>query len=269
MIPVNRNIARKIGVQLLLLTVLLHPLQLLAQQTTAVPQAETKPSSLAELQARITALLEQSKFAHARWGIRIINTAGRPIFERDADKVFVPASNMKLYTTAATLDALGPDFKFKTSVYAAGKIKRNTLKGNVILYGRGDPNLSARFDMNAEGKPNPMDEFTAADKITALEKLADQLQARGIKVIQGNVIGDDSYFATEGLGASWSWEDLQFYYGAAVSALTVNDNAVTFTVKPAARAGLPPRITVRPFTSYVKIINHVITGPGEIGRAHV
>ncbi len=272
-IPVKHHIARKlshkIGAQFLLVTLFLHPLQLVAQQPAAAPPTEAKPQSPAALQTRITALLEQPKFAHARWGLRIITNAGRPVFERDADKVFVPASNMKLYTTAATLDAFGPDFKFKTSVYAAGKLSRNTLKGNVILYGRGDPNLSARFDLNAEGKSNPIDEFTAADKITALEKLADQIQAHGIKLIRGDVIGDESYFATAGLGASWSWEDLQFYYGAAVSALTVNDNAVTFTVKPATRDGLPPVITVQPLTAYVKILNRATTGEGKDGKTHL
>lgn len=265
MILGKRHITRSIAVQVLLSLLLLQPLKLAAQQ--AAPEA--KPTSLAELQTRITALLEQPKFAPARWGIRIMTSAERPLFERDVDKVFMPASNMKLYTTAAALDALGPDFKFKTSVYAAGKIHHTILKGDVVLYGRGDPNLSARFDLNAEGKPNPIDEFTAAEKITALEKLAEQIQARGIKVIQGDVIGDDSYFATTGWGTSWSWEDLQFYYGATVSALTVNDNAVTFTVKPASRDGLPPIITVKPLTAYVKVLNHATTGEGKDGKTHI
>jgi D-alanyl-D-alanine carboxypeptidase/D-alanyl-D-alanine-endopeptidase (penicillin-binding protein 4) len=249
----------------LLLALLGQSLSLAAQQATA----PAKPQALAELQAQITALLEQPKFAHARWGIRVLTSDGRPLFERDVDKVFMPASNMKLYTTAATLDALGPEHRFKTSVYAAGKLNRNTLKGNLILYGRGDPNLSARFDLNSEGKPNPVDEHTAADNITAIETLAAQIRARGIKVIQGDVIGDDSYFATSGLGASWSWEDLQFYYGAAVSALTVNDNVVTFTIKPARRNGLPPLITVQPKTAYVKIINRATTGAGKDGRTRI
>ncbi len=248
-----------------MLALLLQPLPLAAQQTAA----PAKPQSLSELQARMTALLEQPKFAPARWGLRLITSEGRSLFERDADKLFVPASNMKLYTTAATLDALGPDYKFKTSVYAVGKLNRSTLKGTLLLYGRGDPNLSARFDLDADGKPNPIDAYTAADKITAIETLAEQIRARGIKVIQGDVIGDDSYFVTSGLGASWSWEDLQFYYGAPVSALTVNDNAVTFTVKPAARDGLPPSITVQPQTAYVKIINRATTGAGKDGRRHI
>ncbi|HEX4949160.1 MAG TPA: D-alanyl-D-alanine carboxypeptidase/D-alanyl-D-alanine-endopeptidase [Blastocatellia bacterium] len=247
----------------------MHPLSLVAQQVISTAPPEPKPPTLSALQSRFTAWLEQPRFAHARWGIRILTADGRTVFERDADKVFMPASNMKLYTTAATLDALGPDYRFKTSVYMDGKLNHHTLKGNVILYGRGDPNLSARFDVNAEGKPNPIDEYTAADTITAIERLAEQVQARGIKVIQGDVVGDDSYFATSGLGTSWSWEDLQFYYGAAVSALTVNDNAVTFTVKPAARDGLPPLITVQPKTAYIRVINHAITGEGKDGKTHI
>ena len=260
----------KIRLQLILIALLLCPFPLLAQVATTASQAVAKPQSQAELQARLTALLEQPKFAHARWGIRIITSDGRAIFERDADKLFMPASNMKLYTTAATLDAFGPDLKFKTSVYAAGQVSRNgMLRGHLILYGRGDPNLSARFDLNAAGKPNPIDDFTPADKITALEKLADQIQARGIKLIQGDLIGDESYFATDGLGAGWEWDDLQFYYGASVSALTVNDNAVTFTVKPAMRDGQPPVITAQPITSYVKIINHATTSKGKDGKTHI
>lgn len=265
-------ISQELYVQFLMVVLLLHPLPIAAQQVVSAPQPpqiEAKPQSPSALQSRIAALLDQSKFAHSRWGIRIITSDGRAILERDVDKVFVPASNMKLYTTAATLDAFGPEYKFKTSVYAAGKLSRNTLKGNLILYGRGDPNLSARFDLNPEGLPNPIDEHTASDNITAIEKLADQIQLRGIKVIQGDVIGDESYFATSGLGASWSWEDLQFYYGAPVSALTINDNVVTFTVKPATRDGLPPIITVQPKTAYVKIVNNAKTGSGKDGKTHI
>lgn len=256
--------------QWLLIGLLLHPFFGLAQVPATANQSTTKPQSLAELQAHLTALLEQPKFAPARWGVRILTSDGRAIFERDVDKLFMPASNMKLYTTAATLDAFGPDYKFKTSVYAAGKSSRNgLLKGNLILYGRGDPNLSARFDLGEEGKPNPIDDYTAADKITAIEKLADQLQARGIRIIQGDMVGDDSYFATDGLGAGWEWDDLQFYYGAEVNALTVNDNAVTFRVRPATREGQPPSISVQPLTSYVKIINHATTSKGKDAKTHI
>ena len=140
----------------LILVLISTPCLSLAQATATL----VKPQTLPELQARIFALLDEAKFAPARWGVRIISSDGRTLIERDADKLFMPASNMKLYTTAATLDAFGPDLKFKTSVYTTGGLDKSShLKGDVILYGRGDPNLSARFDLNAEGKPNPIDDY--------------------------------------------------------------------------------------------------------------
>ncbi len=260
------NMKRLFSTFTLIFILVSAPCLSLAQATVPL----VKPQTLPELQTRIFTLLDEAKFAPARWGVRIISSDGRALIERDVDKLFMPASNMKLYTTAATLDAFGPDLKFKTSVYAtAAANKSGHLKGDVILYGRGDPNLSARFDLNAEGKPNPMDDYTAADKITAIENLADQIKARGIKVIHGNVIGDDSYFATDAWGAGWEWDDLQFYYGAGASALTINDNVNTFTVKPATRDGGPPIITVQPISSYVKIINHATTGNGKDGKTHI
>jgi serine-type D-Ala-D-Ala carboxypeptidase/endopeptidase (penicillin-binding protein 4) len=128
----------------LLLVISLATIPALAQQASP---ALNKPATLAELQSQIAALLDQPKFASARWGVRIITTEGGVVFERDVDKSFMPASNMKLYTSAAALDAFGPDFKIKTSVYATHPAGKNgVLRGDLILYGRGDPNLSPRFD---------------------------------------------------------------------------------------------------------------------------
>jgi D-alanyl-D-alanine carboxypeptidase/D-alanyl-D-alanine-endopeptidase (penicillin-binding protein 4) len=227
----------------------------LAQQPFTAPG---RPATLAELQSRIAALLDQPKFASARWGARIITTEGGVVFERDADKSFMPASNMKLYTSAAALDAFGPDFKIKTSVYATRPAgKTGVLNGDLILYGRGDPNLSPRFDTD---DPDRYDELKPADTITAIERLADQIKDAGINIVLGNLIGDDSFFAGDRLGPGWEWDDAQFYYGAEVSALTVNDNSVTFTVTPATRAGNPPSIKIQPQTSYLKIVNNAKTG---------
>lgn len=234
----------------------------LAQQPTPTT---SKPATLAELQAGIAALLDQPKFAAARWGVRIITPEGKAIFERDADKTFMPASNMKLYTSAAALDAFGPDFKIKTSVYATKPASRGgVLRGDLIFYGRGDPNLSPRFDTD---DPDRYDELKPADKITAIEQLADQIKARGIKTVTGNLIGDDSFFAGDLLGPGWEWDDAQFYYGAEVSALTVNDNSVAFTVTPARRVGDKPSISIQPQTGYVKIVNNARTG--ESGQTRI
>ncbi|MCI0525463.1 MAG: D-alanyl-D-alanine carboxypeptidase/D-alanyl-D-alanine-endopeptidase [Acidobacteria bacterium] len=242
-----------------LLSISLALIPALAQQPST---AFNKPETLDELQFRIAELLDQPKFASARWGALIIapaeENAGKVVFERDADKSFMPASNMKLYTSAAALDAFGPDFKIKTSVYATRPAsKTGLLRGDLILYGRGDPNLSPRFDSD---DPDRYNELKPADTITAIERLADQIEAAGIKTVEGDLIGDDSFFAGDLLGQGWEWDDAQFYYGAEVSALTVNDNCVTFTVSPARRAGAPPSIKAQPQTGYVKIVNNAKTG---------
>src|SRR5512145_1914599 len=173
------KIANRPLVLLLVITLALIPA--LAQQPSTAPDS---PATLAELQLRIAALLDQPKFASARWGARIITTEGGVVFERDVDKSFTPASNMKLYTSAAALDAIGPEFKIKTSIYATRPAGKNgVLKGDLILYGRGDPNLSPRFDTE---DPDRYDELKPADTITAIERLADQIKAAGIKTVAGN-----------------------------------------------------------------------------------
>ncbi len=221
----------------------------------------TKPKTLPELQERVAALLDQSKFASARWGIRVIASDNKIVFEREPDKAFMPASNMKLYTSTAALDAFGPDFKIRTTVYATKPVKNGMLRGDLILYGRGDPNLSPRFDTD---DPKRYNELKAADRITAIENLADQIKARRVKVVTGKLIGDDSYFAGDLLGPGWEWDDAQFYYGSEVSALTANDSSVHFTVIPGRRSGDKPAIKIQPITRYVKIINHAKTGgPGQ------
>jgi serine-type D-Ala-D-Ala carboxypeptidase/endopeptidase (penicillin-binding protein 4) len=211
-----------------------------------------------ELRARISALLDQPQYSSARIGARIVASDGSVIFEREANKAFMPASNMKLYTTAAVLDLLGPDYRFRTSVFAPRRLsKGGTLRGDLVLIGRGDPNLSSRFDGGR------IDEFRPAALIPAVEAMADQIKARGVRRVIGDVVGDDSYFATDALGSSWEWDDAQFYYGAEISALTVNDNVVTVTVTPAPRAGIPPAVTIQPETAYVKIVNHTSTIEGR------
>jgi D-alanyl-D-alanine carboxypeptidase/D-alanyl-D-alanine-endopeptidase (penicillin-binding protein 4) len=237
--------------------------QAAAQAPAAASTQAAKPKTLAELQSRIAALLDQPKFAAARWGILIKAGQDKIVFERDGEKAFMPASNMKLYSSAAALDAFGPEFKIKTSVYATKPVKAGTLRGDLILYGRGDPNLSPRFD---EGNPDKYEDHKPADTITAIEALADQIKAAGVKTVTGNVIGDDSLFAGDLIGPGWEWDDLQAYYGAEVSALTVNDNCVSFSVMPGRKAGDKPLITVQPQTAYVKIINNAKTSESGATR---
>jgi D-alanyl-D-alanine carboxypeptidase/D-alanyl-D-alanine-endopeptidase (penicillin-binding protein 4) len=240
-----------------------QPAPVNAPATTPAP---AKPATLAELQTRIAELFDQPKFAAMRWGARILTAQGKLLFERDAEKAFMPASNMKLYASTAVLDAFGPDFKIKTSVYASKPVGKNgVLRGDLILYGRGDPNFSARFDAE---NPDKFGDFYATDKLAAIEQLADQLKAAGLKLVTGNLVGDDSYFADAPLGAGWEWDDLQFYYGAPISALTINDNVITYVVAPGKRVGALPAIKTKPQTKFPVIINHAATsaaGPTRIG----
>jgi serine-type D-Ala-D-Ala carboxypeptidase/endopeptidase (penicillin-binding protein 4) len=220
-----------------------------APQTPAAPQATTAPQaeSLESLAARINAHISQPRFAPAAWGVKIVSLdSGKIIFERNAGKYFNPASNAKLYTAALALDRLGSDFRIRTSLYSTARPDAaGTLKGDLTVYGRGDPTMTASA---ADG-----------DYLRPFEPLVQQLANAGVRRIEGDIVGDESYFASPPLGSGWEWDDLQEYYGAEASALTINDNALDLFVKPADRAGLPCRITTGPATSFVTLMNRTQT----------
>jgi D-alanyl-D-alanine carboxypeptidase/D-alanyl-D-alanine-endopeptidase (penicillin-binding protein 4) len=187
-------------------------------------EAATKPGiyasrSAQELGRKVDEAIEGSEFRAARWGVYVMSLRdGRVIYARDADRPFTPASNMKVYTTAVALDTLGADYRWRTSVYAEKQQdERGTINGDLTLYGRGAPDLSSE------------DKKDAPDH---LAKLADDLYKRGVRRVKGNLIGDESYFRGEALGDGWLWNDVQWYFGAEVSALTVNGNEATITITP-------------------------------------
>jgi D-alanyl-D-alanine carboxypeptidase/D-alanyl-D-alanine-endopeptidase (penicillin-binding protein 4) len=158
-----------------------------------------------------------------------------------------PASNAKMYTCALALDKLGPDFHIKTSLYAAAKPDADgVIHGDVIVYGRGDPSFASRFNNGDYG--------------LSLKPMLDAIHAAGLKRIDGDLVGDDSYFHGAPYGSEWTWDDLQFYYGAPASALTVEDNCLDLVFKPGARAGDPCEILTKPKTSYVVFDNRSETG---------
>ena len=174
--------------------------------------------------------------------------SGKIIFEHNAGKYFNPASNAKLYSAALALDRLGADYRIKTSLYSTARPNATgTLKGDLIIYGRGDPVMTASLNDGDYFKP--------------FEPLVQQLANAGVRRIEGDLVGDESYFATPPIGSGWEWDDLQEYYGAEVSALTINDNALDLFVKPAERAGLPCRVTTGPVTSFVTLMNRTQTAP--------
>src|SRR6266480_486376 len=145
----------------------------------------------ANLKKKVEKILEQPDLGRGFWGLEITSvTTGKVLCSINADKMFTPASNTKLFTTAAALALIGPDYKFRTTVETNGSLdKYGRLTGDVILVGRGDPNLS--------GRELPYNTHTQrdADAVRVLEKLADELAQKGVKYVDGDIVADDSYFA--------------------------------------------------------------------------
>ena len=218
-----------------------------AQTAGSRATAARTGGSLAE---RLRRLLDEPPFEHALWGVAIADPNGRIVFERNGDKLFTPASNTKIIVSAAAALLLPDDFRIRTSVYGGGAVTDSVLRGDLILYGRGDPTLSDRY---------------YPSRLFALEMLADSLRARGIARIEGDLVGDASYFDSVTIHASWESYDLSWWYAAPVSALAFNDNTVDFRITPAA-VGRPPVITFDPDFGAVTFTNRARTVPVDSPR---
>ena len=214
------------------------------------------------LKKQIEAILSQPDLSRGFWGIEISSVAtGKALYSLNADKLFTPASNTKLFTTAAALALIGPDYKFRTSIETNGSLdKYGRLSGDLVLIGRGDPTLSGRqmpYNMRTERD---------ADPVKVLEQLADEVKEKGVKYIDGDVVADDSYFAFERYGEGWSQDDLVWAEGAPVSALTINDNVVFVNILPGAHPGDKAFVSLTPFADYYTIDNRLMTMPAGTAR---
>jgi len=209
--------------------------------------AQHSNDTLASLQAQLDAHLNESRFAQAQWGVQVVSLdSGKILFQHNADKLMKPASNTKLYTTALALDRLGPEYRVKTSFYAAAKTGSDgVIHGDLIVYGRGDPSFSARFN--------------DGDYKKALQPAVAAFQAAGLKRIEGDLVGDESFFRGPPYGADWTWDDLQTYYGAPASALSFQDNVIDLVFNPGAVPGAPCQIVPMPATSFVIFSNRTET----------
>jgi D-alanyl-D-alanine carboxypeptidase/D-alanyl-D-alanine-endopeptidase (penicillin-binding protein 4) len=216
---------------------------------------QTGAATLEELRQQLAAQLAEPRFAPAVFGVKIVSLdTGKILFEHDAAKRLSPASNCKLFTMALALDRLGGDYRIKTSLYAASPPTRSgTLKGDLIVFGRGDPSFNARRH--------------GGDIFAALDRLVVALTNAGVRRIQGDIIGDDSFFQGPPYGSGWSWDDMQYYYGAEISALTINDNTLELSVSPGAGLGAPCRIALKPHTRYLAISNRTVTVTNGLKRA--
>jgi D-alanyl-D-alanine carboxypeptidase/D-alanyl-D-alanine-endopeptidase (penicillin-binding protein 4) len=188
---------------------------------------------------RIDKALRNSSIAHGFQGILIESLKdGRIIYERNSRQAFIPASNMKLVVSAAALELLGPDFVMKTSLCISGNVTSDgKLVGNLYLVGGGDPLL----------------------KSSDLYGMVIKLKQAGIKLIEGNIVGDDTLFDDVRLGPNWCWDDEPYYYAAQISALNLNKNVVDIWVRPADKVGEPACVTINPPTKYLTVVNECKT----------
>lgn len=209
--------------------------------------AQTPPKTLPELQTRISEILAKPELAPATIGVKVTSLdTGKVLFEENAGKLLRPASNMKLYTVAAALDKLTPEYRFVTSVYASARPDPSgVIRGNLTIFGRGDPTFAARFNNG--------------DYFKAIDNLATRIVSAGVKRVEGDLVGDETHFIGPKYGSGWEWEDLTWYYGAEISPLTVNDNALDLFIKPGLAVGQPALITTGPPDPLLTIVNNVTT----------
>jgi D-alanyl-D-alanine carboxypeptidase/D-alanyl-D-alanine-endopeptidase (penicillin-binding protein 4) len=169
----------------------------------------------------------------------------KPLFQYNEKKRFVSASNMKLFTSAAALLSLSPNFTYETKVMTDGIITSGVLKGNLIISASGDPTISGYFNKN-----NPTQVF---------EDWADALMKKGIIQIAGDIVVDNSYFNDSPFGIGWLREDMDRCYSASKDAFSFNNNCIALTVSPGEAAGKPAKIEVEPKTGYVTVLNTIKT----------
>jgi D-alanyl-D-alanine carboxypeptidase/D-alanyl-D-alanine-endopeptidase (penicillin-binding protein 4) len=222
----------------------------------AAPAGARAPSPAA-LKRSIDAIVDRPAWGPAFWGIEVRDLRnGRVLYARNAGKNLKPASTMKVVTTAAILDALGPDARLRTTVETAARTDAfGRVLGDVYLVGRGDANLSGRF---SDGR------ITAA-----FEALADALRGAGVRRIEGRLVGHEGLFSGDRRGDDWSWEDLVWWYGAEVSALSFNDNCADLTVLPGERAGDPVRVERAPVSAYYSVASTAVTSAAGTAPALV
>lgn len=230
----------------------------------ASSKAKTAAKPKTDLAVRIEAIINQPQLSSATWGIDAVDLeSGKVLFSVNPNRLFVPASNAKLLTTSAALALAGPDYHFTTTVETTGTIdSEGRLKGDLIIVGRGDPNISGRV------MPYQLKTERISPHTQILEDLANQVVQKGVRTIDGNLIGDDTFYSPERYAEGWAQDDLQWLDGAPVSALSFNDNSIFLKIHPGAQAGEKAVITFDPPSDYYELDNRIVTtaaGQRKIG----
>lgn len=208
-----------------------------------------------------------------RWSVLVVSLdGGDTLFAHRADEALVPASNMKVFTSAAALHYLGPEYRYTTYLTATGPIRDGVLEGDLVVYGTGDPTFSRR---------------SGAGGGDVWEALADSLFAAGVRRVAGDLVGDGSFFEGPAVGNGWQSSYISHAYAAPAGALSYNENVVTIRVRPGAAAGASPEVlllpagsadlqvemtTVAAGRSWIEVERESYTSPivvvGQIQRGH-
>jgi len=229
------------------------PLRAQAADNLAPAVASGATDAARSMRERIDAVLARPALRRAEWGIEVRDAAsGRLLYARNAERPFIPASNLKLVVTATAAHHLAPDYRYRTTLYATGPVRGGVLEGDLVLYGRGDPLIGNRYGQS---------------RTAVWEALADSLRARGITRVGGGVVADDSYFEATHLRPDWDPYDLRWWYAAPVGALGFNDNSIEVHIAPGA-VGSRARVTWEPHSEFVEVENRTVT-VGARGRATV
>lgn len=200
---------------------------------------------LQELREGLHALLPRARWPSARWGLLAVSMdRGDTLVALEPDLLLAPASNVKLLSSAAAMDLLGPDFRYNTYLLADGEIRDGVLRGDLVLLGTGDPTLGQRVDQ--EG----LHPFVA---------MARAVRQAGIRRVDGNVVGDATLFSGPERGPGWNPADFNDWFAAPVSALSYTENVVTVRIFPAPGAGARPRVEVEPAGSPLPVVNEART----------
>ncbi len=221
----------------------------------------TTPLAAQSLKTRIDQRLDAPPYQSAVWGVALADESGRLVYDRNAGRLMMPASNTKLVVSAVASALLPGDFIVRTSVYANGPLRDGVVEGDLVLYGRGDPTFSARcyaVDTTAAGACD-------RDMEAKFTSLAAQLATAGVRTVRGGVIGDGSWFDGELTHPTWERYDLNWWYAAPVSGLGVNDNSVDLRYVPGATVGAPAVIT--PLPAFADIVLENRTRTVEAGGA--